>query len=124
MRIPGSNILDRALTVIASSEVEYYQYVSRSTNSLGLWVTVYATPIKIWGSFQPVERRLYAELGLDLNKKYVHLFVPDNIIDVNRDVSGDQIIFQSETFQCESSEPWYGIDGWTDILMVKVPSTP
>lgn len=121
--IPGSNILDMAFRVIATSGVQYYQYVSRSINSVGLWESVYALPIKIWGSFQPVERRLYAELGLDLNKKYAHLFVPNNVLDVNRDVSGDQMIFQGEKYQCESSEPWYGLDGWTDILMVKVPST-
>lgn len=122
--IPGSNILNAALRVISSTPVQYYKYVSRVSNDVGLFNTTYLSPITIKGSLQPVEKSLYAELGLDLSKKYVDLFVQNDILDVNRDVSGDQFIYGSETYQCESSEPWFLIDGWTAIHAVRVPTTP
>jgi hypothetical protein len=122
--IPGSNILNAALRVIASTPVQYYKYVTRAANDLGIYNTLYDPPIQIRGSLQAVEKTMYAQLGLDLSKKYMNLFVPNNILDVNRDVSGDQFIYNSETYQCESAEPWFSIDGWTAILAVKVPLSP
>lgn len=122
MNIPGSNILNMALRVIASSGVQYYQFVSNSINDRGLTISVYADPIVIYGSFQPIDRKLYVELGLDLSRDYADLFVPNNVLDLNRGVTGDGILFESQTYKCEASAPWYGIDGWTKILLVRVPS--
>ena len=122
--IPGSNILNAALRAISSTPVQYYQYVSRVSNNVGLFNTTYLSPITIKGSLQPIEKSLYAELGLDLSKKYVDFFVQNNILDVNRDVSGDQFVYATETYQCESAEPWFLIDGWTAIRAVRVPTPP
>lgn len=119
--IPGSNILNAALRIISSTPVQYYKYVSRAVNDLGLLEAMYDVPITIKGSLQPVEKSMYAQLGLDLSKKYMNLYVPNDILDVNRNVSGDQFVYNSERFQCESAEPWFSIDGWTAILAVKVP---
>lgn len=122
--IPGGNILNSALRVISSTPVQYYKYVTRASNDLGIFNTLYDLPVQIKGSLQPVEKNMYAQLGLDLSKKYMNLFVPNNVLDVNREVSGDQFIYNSETYQCESAEPWFSIDGWTAILAVRVPISP
>lgn len=119
--IPGSNLLVTALTVIASADIIYYKFISRALDSAGLYTSLYNAPIIIKGSFQPIKKSMYAALGLNLSKKYANMYVPNDIIDVNRDVSGDKISFQGENFQCESAEPWFGIDGWTAVLCVKQP---
>lgn len=120
--IPGSNLLNMALGSISPSVLLYYQFVSNSTNDLGIVVPVYADPIDISGSFQPVPRSMYAEMGLDLNKKYANFYASSNILDLNRGITGDGFQFQNEFYKCESATLWYGIDGWTAALLVNVPS--
>lgn len=118
MSVPGSDILNDALSVIASEAVTYYRYAGRSLNNVGQDITVYDDPITIYGSFQPIQRNLYQQLGLDLQKSYFNFYTSTDMIDVSRDVSGDQIEFQGKRYQCESLTEWYGIDGWVAIRCV------
>lgn len=114
--IPGSNLLNIALTVIAPQAVTYYQYVSRAVNDVGQDITVYAPPVVLRGSLQPVPRQLYEAYGLDLQKSYYTFYTLSNLLDVGRDVSGDQISFNNTRFQCESANDWFAIDGWKGVL--------
>ena len=57
MSVPGSNILATALTLIAASQITYLQFVSRTTNAIGMLVPTYAAPVTINGSIQPVRAR-------------------------------------------------------------------
>ena len=116
--IPGSNLLNMALSVIASQEVDYYKATTESVNSIGLKVPQYDPPVLIWGSFQPVQKALYAEYGLDFNRSYVNFYTSNDLIDIERNVSGDKIVYQGNTYNCESSTEWIGIDGWIAILTV------
>lgn len=118
--IPGSNLLNIALTAIARQTVSYYQTMGRALNNVGQDVTTYALPVNIVGSIQPVPRTLYQQYGLDLQKSYYTFYTSNNVIDVGRNVSGDQIIFNSQRFQCESDNDWYALDGWKGVLCVLV----
>lgn len=118
--IPGNNVLDMALSILESQTLEYLKYVSRSANGYGQLSNQYAPPVLITGSFQPVKRQIYQELGLDFNKKYYYFYVESNLLDINRDVSSDKLIFDGDTYQCQSAENWYQMDGWIAILCVKV----
>jgi hypothetical protein len=118
--IPGSNLLNMALTVIAKQTISYYRAVSRSLNSVGQDVTVYAGVVSIVGSFQPVPRQLYEQYGLDFQKSYFTFYTSNNLIDVQRDVSADRIAFQGLLYQCESNNDWYGEDGWKGVLCVLI----
>lgn len=118
--IPGSNLLNIALTAIARQTIAYYQAIGRALNNVGQDVTTYALPVNIVGSFQPVPRTLYQQYGLDLQKSYYTFYTSNNLIDVARNVSGDQIIFNNQRFQCESNNDWYAIDGWKGVLCVLV----
>lgn len=122
--IPGSNLLNQALSVIASQTINYYQASGRSLNSVGQDITTYNPVQEIQGSFQPVQRSLYAAYGLDLQKSYFNFYVSTDVLDVQRDISGDQIAFQGLRYQCESSTPWFGIDGWNAILCVLIGDDP
>lgn len=120
MIIPGSNILNQALTVIARQSFTYEAFVSRSTNSIGMLNAVYATPVTLTGSVQPVPRNRYESYGLNFQKNYYMVFIAQNSIDTARDVTGDRIIFLTKTFQVESKTDWFGIDGWDALLCVQV----
>lgn len=120
--IPGSNILQAALQVIARSSFCYYAFESRTPNAVGQDVTTYAAPVTLQGSVQPVPRSLYQQYGLDFQRNYVNVYVSQTVLDVTRDVSGDQILFNGRTYQCVSVTPWSAIDGWSAVLCVQVPS--
>lgn len=122
MSTPGSNLLLQAAQLIAQQTITYLAYVSRATNSIGLWVNTYAAPVTIKGSLQPVPRSLMQFLGLDMNKEYVNIFVPQAVIDIARDVSSDQFQFAGATYQALSITPWVNIDGWNQVLAVQVPN--
>ena len=118
--IPGMNLLNMALTVIQRQTVQYYQYSGRSLNAVGQDVTTYLSPVDIVGSWQPVPRNLYMVYGLDLQKDYYTFYTSNNVLDVTRDVSGDQVAFKGRRYQVESENDWYQLDGWTGVLCVNL----
>lgn len=118
--IPGSNILNMALTVIAKQTVIYYHALGRTANEIGQYVTRYEPGKSLSGSFQPVPRRLYEVYGLDLQNSYFTFYTSYNVLDVSRNVSGDQIAFGGQRYQCESNNDWYLDDGWKGILCVHI----
>lgn len=121
MTVPGSNLLAQALRLIGQQRLGYLAYVSRAVNDIGYLITDYAPEIEVLGSFQPIPRRLYAVQGLEFNKNYANIFVPQNIVPVDRDAAGDRFMFQGQGFQVLSTTPWFDVDGWTECLCVRVP---
>ena len=67
-----------------------------------------------------MERRKFVHLGLDFAKSYAYFFISRNFIDLNRDVSADQLGFQGRRYQIQSNTKWYHIDGWLQILSVDI----
>jgi hypothetical protein len=120
MPIPGQNLLNMALTVIAKQPLTYYQFAGRIQNDIGQDITTYNPPRLIYGSWQPVPRKLYEQYGLDWNRDYFILYTSNNTIDVGRDVSGDQVAFDGQRYQCESNTEWFRLDGWNGILCVHI----
>jgi hypothetical protein len=118
MSIPGQNILNMALQIIARQTIQYYQYQNRSLNQIGQDLTLYSNPINITGSWQPVPRKLYIVYGLDIQKDYFTFYTSNNILDITRDVSGDQVAFMGRRYQVESDNDWFQLYGWKGILCV------
>lgn len=118
--IPGSNILNQAFSVIAQQTVTYYRCTGRTLNSVGQYVTSYAFGIPLKGSFQPVPRSLYQAFGLDLQKSYYVFYASTDILDIDRNVSADQIAFSDQRYQCESDTAWFNIDGWKGVICVHI----
>jgi len=121
--IPGSNLLKTALGIIAPQSVTYYQFISRDQSAKGQWVATYADPVTVPGSFQPVPRQLYEQYGLDFSRSYFMFYTNTNVISTERDVSGDQLVFDGKQYQCESNNDWIAIDKWKGVLCVQVPNT-
>lgn len=109
-----------AVSVVGKQSFTYLKFLSRSENGIGLDVPIYAAPITISGQIQAVPRNLFQQYGLDFQKTYLTFFVSKDILDIERDVSGDQIIFNSNTYQCLSETDWFNINGWKGVLTVKI----
>lgn len=120
MIVPGSNLLNMALSIIHKQTVTYYHYLGRTTNEIGQYVPQFSDGVSLQGSFQPVPRNLYRAYGLDLQRDYFTLFIARNILDINRDTSSDHIAFNSQRYQCESNTKWFQVDGWVSVLCVRL----
>lgn len=118
--IPGENLLQEALSVIAPQSISYFKAVGRLTNAIGLDVTEYAAAVEIRGSIQPVPQELFEKKGLDFQKTYFTLYTTADAVGINRDISGDQIVFNGQRMQCLSITPWRALDGWIEILCVVI----
>lgn len=118
--IPGANVLARAFRIIAQQTVIYYRTLGRTLNPVGQEITQYATGVAVTGSFQPVPRKLYTQFGLDLQKSYFTFYVSKELIDTARNTAGDQIAYDGQRYQCESSVAWFNIDGWESMLCVHI----
>lgn len=120
--IPGTNILNQALRVLGKQSFDYYAFVSRTPNSIGQDIATYANPVTSQGSVQAVPRSLYQLYGLDLQKNYINVYVSQAVLDVTRDVSGDQVVFNGHRYQCLSVTAWSAMDGWNAVLCVQIPN--
>lgn len=117
--IPGSNLLEEALTVTAAQTVLYFQFDARVQNAVGQDVAVYKIPVEVSGSLQPVPKTLYQDYGLDLKRSYVVFYASKNILPVARNTSGDKIVYGGKTYVCESDTDWVLQDGWKGTLFVE-----
>lgn len=118
--VPGSNLLKKAFKVISKDTFIYRQFDSRDTNSIGIDVPAYKPDVTLKGSIQAVPRRLYQQHGLDWKKHYITIYSSDTIEGVNRDTSGDRVIFDGKLFQVLDETDWTPIDGWDGVMCIEV----
>jgi hypothetical protein len=121
MTVPGSNLLGMALSILGQQSFWYFAFKCREPNEIGQDITQYQPPRMLTGSVQPVPRSLYQQYGLDFDRYYINFYVSKKVLDVARDVSGDQIEFNCKRFQCLSKTDWYPQDGWVAVLAVEIP---
>ena len=120
--VPGSNLLNAALRLIQPQPLMHEAFVSRTTNAIGSWVSLYAAPVAITGSMQPVDKKLYEALGLDLSRSYFTLLTSADVLPLARDRAGDRLTYAGKVFECESDTDWRNADGWRRLLCVEVPA--
>jgi hypothetical protein len=139
MSVPGSNNLALALTVIGSTPVNYFQFLSSTAGPTGLATSAYAAPFTVLrGSFQPVDRSRFERFGLDYEKSYAFWYVPNvaaSAVQRNPDNSGDvieapvnrdgsAIAGVTRRYQLMSGTNWLAIDRWMSLLAVDIgPAT-
>ena len=121
MNIPGANLLSIAARVITMQTLQPRAFVSRAENAAGDTVSIFAPPADIQGSVQPINSKLYQELGLNLAKNYVMLYTSARVSATTRDREGDLVSFEGKRWQCKSDQNWAGVDGFTKMLCVEVP---
>jgi len=121
MGVPGSNTLNAAFRLIRKTKVLYYKALTPTVDAVGRKVNVYEAPVEIYGSLQPVKRNLYQEYGLDFSKNYANFYASFDFLGVERDGSGDKIVYNGQSFQILSVQDWFSVDGWKVALLVKIP---
>ena len=121
MNIPGANLLKLAARALRFETVGHRAFVSRAVNGAGDFVSTFAATADVQGSMQPVDAKLYRELGLDLSKNYITFFTSALVAPLDRDREGDLLTFGGKTWQCQSSLNWAAIDGHIKLLCVEVP---
>jgi hypothetical protein len=120
MQVPGSNLLAMALGVIGPQTITLYRAVSRAQNPKGDWVTTFAAGYPVEGSWQPVDSRKYAELGLDLKRKYFNFYTSELIEGADRGRAADQCARDGRRYETVGDTPWRTVDGWQAAMFVDV----
>jgi hypothetical protein len=120
LRTPGSNLLKRAGRLIAFQSCQYYAFSSRTQNAARQFVPSYAAPFVLSASIQAINRNRYAQMGLDFNKFYVQIYASLNIVDLQRDSSGDRLIYNGDLYQMQDGQNWFQQDGWATCLCVRI----
>lgn len=109
-----------ALSVIGPQSVKWLQFDGMVTNAAGINVPTWKEAVEVSGSFQPVSGTLVQQLGLDMTKSYANFFASRVFNDVDRDKTGDRLIYGGRTYQVLSKTPWADQDGWEYTLCVEV----
>lgn len=118
--IPGDNLFLDAIELIGTSTVQWYRATGRTTNAIGYDVTTYAAAVDIEGSIQAVDRTVYQQYGLDMQKNYVMFYTANDLTDIHRDVSGDNIALNGKRYQLTTEKDWFFMDGWTGVMCVEI----
>lgn len=118
MNLP--NLLNRALRLIPKQTVQWTQFQGVTTGANLLEVATFATPVPVVGSFQPVPRSMFEQLGLELNKDYAQFYTSTAFADLTRDTAGDQFAFGGDTYQVMSNTEWNSVNGWGSSMAVKI----
>jgi len=120
MLVPGSNLLAMALGVIGSQTIMLYRATGRTQNAKGDWVTTFASAFPVEGSWQPVDSRKYAELGLDLKRTYFNFYASEQIEGVGRGRGADQCRRDGRIYEVVGDTPWRNVDGWQAAIFVDI----
>lgn len=119
--IHGINLYKLATSAIGTQQVQYYQFIDRTTNEVGLDVVNYAEPVTIDGSVQAASWNQLQNLGLDLTKEYITFYTDNNILTIERDTAGDQLAYQGKRYQVIGKpSDWIRQDGWNGVLCVRI----
>ena len=120
MIVPGSNLLGIALSVLGAQTASYYARTGRTKNSRGVFVTTFAPPIDVIGSWQPMNKTTVTAMGLDMSKDYATFYsaTPFNTIDENE--PADEFTYAGRRWRAISKTNWTPADGWNGVVVVDV----
>lgn len=118
--IPGANLLRMAFGVIGTQVVKYRKFEQRVKNDQAQYVSMFEEPFDLAASVQRVRRDQYVQFNLEFQRNYVMIFANFEMVDLDRDVAGDQFLWTGRVFQLESQGSWFYQDGWGVCLAVDI----
>lgn len=116
----GFNVLNMALGAIGTTTVTWKSYKGRSKNGMGQFISSYADPTPIVGSWQPVDARTIYNLGLDATAHYQNFYTSHPIDGINRGSGSDRIEYGGKAYDVVGGADWYDQNGWRGIMCVYV----
>ena len=114
------NILGLALTVIPTQEALLFRWQGREINAIGFDEDVFADPVPLTGSIQPIDRSRYGYMGLDASKGYVAVYCPDLVQGLTKTLNPDQIEYQGRRYRVMVDTDWSGPAGFTGVMAVDI----
>ncbi len=117
---PGSNLLEQAFASMNQQNILYRSFSGRTLNSQRQYITSYEEPYGFLCAVQAVERSQYIMFGLEFQRNYVELFASLDLVDLERDSSGDQFIYAWRVYQLESQGTWKQQDGWASAIAIDI----
>ena len=125
MKLPGvGNLLSMAQRLVGPDPLQLRRYVGTAPDGAGIKLPVYDQPFDIQGNAQPVDRKVYQDLGLDLQKDYITVYTSATLRDLKRDKAPDQVLWAGQSWTVESNKDWKDQNGWAGSLCVAVGKTP
>ena len=121
---PGSNLLALALSIMEPATVLFYPFLARSVNAIGLEVSTYGEPVTLEGSVQALPRSEFDKLGLDLAREYIVFYASLDMQNSGRDRENDYLAWAGARWDIVNVTAWHGIDGWSEVLAVKIGPLP
>lgn len=126
-----ANILKLAFGMIPHTTVQYRKYQSKTINDFGVATQSYTALASTPASVQPgivssfggkcVELKDYKEMGLDWTRRHITVWMPDvGLEPATNNEGGDQVVYNSMTFNVLQCENWLDYDGWVRIYCVQV----
>jgi hypothetical protein len=113
------NIFKTIAKVLPTTLVTYNKFSARTTNNVGQYINTFKAPTSLRVNIQPVEQKLYAQMGLALKKNYVTVHIPKDITGLSAGVSGDTIELNSKTYQFININDWYALKGFSVVTAVQ-----
>jgi hypothetical protein len=121
MDVPGGDLLDLAMSVIQSQNVNYFQQSGGGITRAGTSYPEYSAHVAVnTGSFQPIPQTRVAQLGLDVSKSYATWYVSSSVVGVSRTNSGDCVEYNGRRYQIQAVVPWFSQDGWVAATCVDI----
>lgn len=119
MTIPGSDLLAEALTVINGTELLWYRSQGRAQDAEGNWVTSFADPVTVDGSWQPIDSSKYEYLGLDVQRSYQIFYTHAPIQTVEANKTPDFIVANGRKWVAQKDvSNWLAYDGWGVFVFI------
>lgn len=122
MIVPGSNLLAIALGVIGNQSIAWHKFAGMTTLASGVDSPTWDDPVTILGSLQPIDSTLLQQLGLDWTKNHCTFYAPAEFREVDRDQTGDKLVYAGKTYQVLNKASWFPQDGWEKVMCVEVPA--
>ena len=114
------NIFSMVSGLIGTQEFTWLRFSTRTTNEIGLDVTNTYPPLKVRGVVQPLQNDLREQYGIEFNVRSIIVYMPYNVLDIERDISGDRIIYRDLTYQVRNVTDWYHQNGWVSFIAVEI----
>lgn len=120
MLVPGSNLLGIALGVIGAQTPTYFERTGRTKDAVGVWSTTFAPGVEITGSWQPLDKKTIALLGLDMAKDYNRFVGPRAFNTVDDDQGADEFEYGGKRWRVTGKVEWVRQDGWSSVIVVDI----
>ena len=119
------NINELALPVLhtvvnSDSGVFAFRYFQGQTiDEYGVAVPTYGPWYGVQGNVQYVQRKMYADLGLDFTKVYINAWASIELNDNAMQKQPDQLFWKGYLWNVQSNSEWNWQDGWVNVTAVK-----